>query len=70
MSSVEVLDASRQSARVTRAELFEHRLLDAHVLEDRLDDEIDVGEVLVVERCPDAREPRVHLFARQLPFRQ
>ena len=42
MSSVDVFDARMASGRVTAAELGERRLLQVHVLEHGLDDDVDV----------------------------
>jgi hypothetical protein len=40
---VEVLEARMAPGLIDRVELLEHRLLDAHLLEHGLDDEVGVG---------------------------
>ena len=43
---VDVFVAMIVSAGQTRLELGQHRLLDGHVLEDRLDDQVGSGQIV------------------------
>ena len=69
MSSVEVFDARTQSGRVTRAELRERRLLQVHVLEHRLDDDVDLVEAVVAGRRRDERHRLLDLLGGHLALR-
>ncbi len=55
IDSDEVLVARIASALTHRLELGEHLLLDREVLEDRLDDEVGVGEGVLGQRAGDQR---------------
>ena len=55
---VERRGVRRQHARRLRdaIELRKHLLLEIHALEHRLDDDVGVGEIAVVERAADQRQ--------------
>ncbi len=59
----------QNGARFCRGiEPFEYLALDGHVLEDRLDDEVRLGDVLVRQRALDESDPSVEVGLGKPPF--
>ena len=50
-------------------QLAEHLLLEPHLLEHRLDDDVNLGQVAVVDGGGNQAEPRVHRLLRQTALR-
>ena len=68
-SSVEVFVASKASGLADRVELGEQLLLDRHLLEHRLDDEVRIGDGAEVGRRRECRPMRCSTSSRrQAPF--
>ena len=69
MSSVDVFDASTASGRVTRASSANVALLQVHVLEHGLDDDVDLVEAVVARRRRDEAQRSGHRLRRHLALR-